>query len=184
MKTIRNFSISECIIIAFLALASISLAQERFTADTYLSLPEKYDGKKVTINVAWVDVPAVYANDEKDYRDYLVTTCALQQNQTGVTYHPRGQIIIRVPTSQAEGFVRRHGTTWNKMWYGNSAGNNRVKQVSGVFRKMKAVYGGYLDTTDGTAVDFEPRVSWLNGRYVRAPNVDDPVPVGQTKAER
>ena len=70
------------------------------------------------------------------------------------------------------------------MWYGNSAGNNRVKQVSGVFRKMKAVYGGYLDTTDGTAVDFEPRVSWLNGRYVRAPNVDDPVPVGQTKAER
>lgn len=162
----------------------IGLAQERFTADLYLALPEKYDGKKVTVNVGWVDVPAVYANDEKKYRDYLVTTCAQQQNQTGVTYHPRGAIIIRVPTSEAEAFVRRHGTTTNKMWYGNNNANNRVKQVSGVFRKMRSVYGGYLDTTDGSSTDFEPRVSWLNGRYVRARNVSDPVPVGQTKGER
>lgn len=184
MKPILKIKIFHWLLTVVLVSGASSIAQERFTADTYLSIPEKYNGKKVTINVAWVDVPAVYANDEKNYRDYLVTTCAQQQNQTGVTYHPRGQIIIRVPTSQAEGFVRRHGTTWNKMWYGNNGANNRVKQVSGVFRKMSSVYGGYLDTTDGSAVDFEPRVSWLNGRYVRAPNVNDPVPVGQTKAER
>jgi len=160
-------------------------AQDRFTAEAYLTMPEKYNGKKVTINVGWVDVPAIYANDEKGYRDFLVFTCAQQQNQSGVSYIPRGQIVMRVPTSDAEAFVRRHGTTYNKMWYGNNnRGNNRVRQVTGVFRQMKSVYGGYLDLTDGSFGDYEPRVCWLNGRYVRSPNSDEPVPVGQTKAER
>lgn len=166
-----------------LALTVTAQAQDRFTAESYLATPEKYDGKKVSLNVAWVDVPAIYANEDKGYRDFLVYSCAQQQNQGGVVYVPRGEIVIRVPTSESEAFVRRHGTSYNKMWYGTGSGN-RVRQICGVFRKMRSVYGGYLDLTDGSSADYEPRVSWLNGRYVRSPNVDEKVPVGQTKAER
>ena len=170
------------LIITYL-LPCVALGQDRFTAESYLSNPEKYNGKKVVINVGWVDVPAVYANDNSGYRDFLVTTCASQQMQSSVAFSPRGQIVVRIPTGEAEAFIRRHGTTTQKMWYGNNGGN-RVKQVSGTFRKMNSVYGGFLDTTDGKAADCEPRVCWLNGRYVRSPNSDQPVPVGQTKAER
>lgn len=182
MKTIDYKATLIVCILGFVIPCSL-LAQERFTAESYLANPEKNDGKKVTVNVAWVDVPAVYANDDSGYRDFLVVTCAQQQMQSSTTYSTRGEIIVRIPTGEAEAFIKRHGTTAQKMWYGNNGGN-RVKQVTGIFRKMKSVYGGYLDTTDGKASDCEPRVSWLNGRYVRNPNANEPVPVGQTKAER
>jgi hypothetical protein len=151
-------------------------AQERFTADYYFAAPEKYNGKGVVINVARVQVPAIYANNEAGYRDYLVTTCAQTQMTSGVSFSPRGEIVVRVPTADAEAFVRRHGTSS----YGNSS---RAKQVQGTFRQMVAAYGGYIDLTKGAASNCEPRVCWIDGRYVRAPNSDKQPATGQVRAE-
>jgi len=159
-----------------LTIIPATYAQERFTAEYYLAVPEKYNGKGVVINVARVQVPAIYANNESGYRDYLVTTCAQTQMSTGVSFSPRGEIVVRVPTADAEAFVRRHGTSS----YGNSS---RAKQVQGTFRQMVSAYGGYIDLTKGAASNCEPRVCWIDGRYVLAPNSDKQPATGQTRAE-
>jgi hypothetical protein len=170
------------ILIATLGSAGNSLAQERFTAEYYFAAPEKYNGKGVVINVGRVQVPAIYANNEAGYRDYLVTTCAQKQMTSGVDYSPRGEIVVRVPSADAEAFVRRHGTDFSKMMY-NGNSSSRVKQVQGIFRQMISVYGGYIDLTKGTAADCEPRVCWIDGRYVVAPNSGNPPATGQVRAE-
>ena len=152
-------------------------AQERHTADYYLAAPEKYNGKGVVINVARVHVPAIYANNESGYRDYLVTTCAQIQMNSGVCFLPRGEIVVRVPTADAEAFVRRHGTSISYVRI------SRSKQVQGTFRQMVSAYGGYIDLTKGAALNCEPRVCWIDGRYVLAPNSDKQPATGQVRAE-
>jgi hypothetical protein len=169
-------------VITILGSVASGLAQERFTADYYFAAPEKYNGKGVVINVGRVLVPAIYANNEAGYRDYLVTTCAQKQMGSGVGYTPRGEIVVRVPSADAEAFVRRHGTDFSKMmYYGNSS--SRVKQVQGTFRQMVSAYGGYIDLTKGIASNCEPRVCWIDGRYVVSPNSGNPPATGQVRAE-
>ena len=169
-------------ILGFLALFLLAIiptthAQDRYTAEYYLAAPEKYNGKGVVINVARVQVPAIYANNESGYRDYLVTTCAQTQMNSGVCFLPRGDIVVRVPTADAEAFVRRHGTSISYLKI------SRSKQVQGTFRQMVSAYGGYIDLTKGAASNCEPRVCWIDGRYVLAPNSDKQPATGQVRAE-
>jgi hypothetical protein len=104
------------IIANILLLANLS-AQSRFSAQSYLAAPEKYLGKSVTVNVGSVVVPAINCTTSDNFRVFLIYT----MGRNGNTYIDGGSIYVKVPLSDAEGFVRRHNNL-NKMGPANLSG--------------------------------------------------------------
>ena len=115
-------------------LSSESLAQARFSADSYLADPEKYLGKSVTVYLSDVSVPAINANTKEEFRIFRVYTSGREGND----YVGGGGIYMMVPKSDAAAFVKRH----------NQKTSNAPKNVSGIFKKFEGDTSGYTSSFD------------------------------------
>lgn len=111
-------------------------AQSRFSADSYLSAPEKYLGKTVTVYVDSVDVPAINCTTSDNFRVFRVYT----KGRNGNSYVGGGYVYMKVPLSDAEGFARRHNNL-NKMGPAN---------VSGKFSEWPTTYSDRALGSDPT----------------------------------
>jgi len=92
------------VLILSLGLAQSAFSQGRFSADSYLSAPEKYLGKNVTVYVDSVDVPAVNCTTSDTFRVFRINT----KGRNGNDYLWGGSIYVKIPKEDSEAFVRRH----------------------------------------------------------------------------
>jgi len=131
---------NNCLIIACVLSCFVSLghAQARFSADSYLADPEKYENKRVTVYISSVDVPAINASSDDDFRIFHVYTYGQEKGE----FSGGGWIYFKVPKADASAFVQRH--------------NKRTaapKNVSGTFRKWDSTvkytssFSYYIDCT-------------------------------------
>ncbi len=128
------------IMLVLLAFPLFSYAGERGSADYYLSDPEGYLNKRVSIYISSVDVPAINSSSEEDdFRIFLINT----MGQASGEYSHGGYIYMMVPKSDGAAFVKRH----------NKSTASAPKSVSGTFKKWDRAtkyttpFSYYIDCT-------------------------------------
>lgn len=90
------------------------------SASFYLNAPEKYEDKKITVYVAFVDrVAAMEGIDGVLYSAYTMS-----RDDSDTSY-----IYVLVPKDKAESFVRRYGSDFTY-----SGGNIRKLMLSGTLK--------------------------------------------------
>jgi len=96
----------------------------KYTADYYLTTPDQFEGKTVTMDVTHL-TPSRSKSHIPDIQLFHALTWDKQQ------YLPGGTIIVAVPKASVEKVVRTYGTNIEAM--SRSPGTNRLK---GVLRAM------------------------------------------------
>jgi len=131
---------NNCLIIVSVLsfLVSLGHAQTRYSADSYLADPEKYENQRVTIYINSVDVPAINSSSEDEFRIFRVSTLGQEKGE----FSYGGSIYVKVPKSDAAAFAKRHN---NK--------SNTPKNVSGTFKKWE-LSDGYQTTLFSYYIDF------------------------------
>lgn len=107
-------------------LISLAAAQD-WSAQRLLADPDKNLGKKVSLWIYKVDVPALNATADVDFRDFSVYTA--KRNNT--TYEGGGYITVRVSRKEAASFTQKYGT---------STDYRNAKQFLGVFRSDNGAF--------------------------------------------
>jgi len=125
----------------YFTLVALASAQE-WSAEKLLADPDKNLGKKVNLFIYHVDVPAVNASDDVDYRDFSVYTA----KQTMSSFEAGGYITVRVSRKDAGNFAQKYGT---------STDYKHAKVFTGIFRSEN---GRFL--VDATAVPKEAPMKW------------------------
>ena len=107
-------------------LVSLATAQD-WSAQRLLADPDKNLGKKVSLWIYKVDVPAINATADVDFRDFSVYTA--KRNNT--TYEAGGYITVRVSRKEASSFTQKYGT---------STDYKNAKHFLGVFRSENGAF--------------------------------------------
>ena len=124
-------------------------AQRISSAKELNARPEEFDGKKVQVFVGEVDFPPMTINKEKKFQDFEVSTREDGYGKVRTEYG--GKIAVRVPEEQVEDFSRLHGVRIPH------SGAVQREKIVGIFRACKTKAGGYIDLTDGSAQDIDPK---------------------------
>jgi len=128
-----------------LALAAIVSAQD-WSAEKLLADPDKNLGKKVTIFIYKVDVPAINATEDVDYRDFAVYTA--KKGRDG--FEGGGYIVVRVFRKDAGNFTKKYGASTDY--------KNAKIFTDGIFRSGNGRF--LVDATAGV-----PRTGDSMGQY-------------------
>ena len=104
-------------LVLFAFLSPAVHAQARFSAESYLASPENYLGKKVTVYVDEVRVPAINSMTEDPFRVFWIYTKGRNANE----YVGGGGIYVKVSRDQADAFAKRHNNP-NKQGPANLSG--------------------------------------------------------------
>ncbi|NDB95467.1 MAG: hypothetical protein EBZ78_04840 [Verrucomicrobia bacterium] len=123
------------------ALVVFASAQE-WSAQKLLADPDKNLGKKVNLFIYYVEVPAINATEDVDYRDFSVYTA--KQSMSG--FDAGGYITVRVSRKDAGNFTQKYGT---KTDY------KQAKVFTGIFRSENGLF-----IVDSTAVPKEAPMKW------------------------
>jgi len=118
-------------------LVSLGHSQTRYSADSYLADPEKYENQRVTIYISSVDVPAINSSSEDEFRIFQVSTLGQEKGE----FSYGGSIYVKVPKSDASAFVKRHNNQ-----------SNAPRNASGTFKKWKSS-DGYQTTSFSYYID-------------------------------
>lgn len=124
-------------------------AQKVSTGNELQAKPAEFDGKKIQIFVGQVEFPPMTINKEKKFQDFEVST--REDGYGKVRSEYAGKIAVRVPEDQVEDFSRLHGVRIPH------SGAIQREKIVGIFRANKTKAGGYLDLTDGSAQDIDPK---------------------------
>lgn len=114
------------------ALCSSAVAQESRVAGYYLNNPEKYEGKKITVNCVYVKRDEYQTGT--DYVFFRAYTASRNEYKTGY-------ITVRVQPADADRFAKKYG--FDSEW--DAAGNYRMRPLSGVFTKGDGTF--FIDYT-------------------------------------
>lgn len=115
---------------------SLAPAQENRTADYYLNKPERYIGKKITLNCAYVTRMSDSFNTDPQYVVYEAYTYG---RTSGSYNYSSGYIKVRVPVEIAEKFASKYGHS--SRW--DNSGNINTRPMSGTFSNLDSSY--FLD---------------------------------------
>lgn len=124
-------------------------AQRISTAKELNARPQEFEGKKVQVFVGEVDFPPMTINKENKFQDFEVSTREDGYGKVRTEYG--GKIAVRVPEEQVEDFSRLHGVRIPH------SGAVQREKIVGIFRACKTKAGGYIDLTDGSAQDIDPK---------------------------
>lgn len=124
-------------------------AQRISTGKELNARPEEFDGKKVQVFVGEVEFPPMTINKEKKFQDFEVSTREDGYGKVRTEYG--GKIAVRVPEDEVEAFSRAHGVRIPH------SGAVQREKIVGIFRACKTKAGGYLDLTDGSGQDIDPK---------------------------
>ena len=115
-------------IFALLSFTLVAFASAQdWSAQRLLADPDKNLGKKVSLWIYKVDVPAINATADVDFRDFSVYTA--KRNNT--TYDAGGYITVRVSRKEAGSFTQKYGT---------STDYKNAKHFLGVFRSENGAF--------------------------------------------
>jgi len=122
--------------LALMSGLSLAPAQENRTADYYLNKPERYLGKKITLNCAYVNRVSDSFNTDPQYVMFDAYTYG---RGSGYLSSSSGYISVRVPVEIADKFASKYGHTTK--WDGTY--NVNTRPMSGTFSKSDSTY--FLD---------------------------------------
>jgi len=116
------------VLLVLLSFTLVSLvAAQDWSAQRLLADPDKNLGKKVSLFIYKVEVPAINATDDAEFRDFSVYTA----KRYNTTYESGGYITVRVSRKDASSFTQKYGTSTN---YKNA------KNFVGVFRSENGAF--------------------------------------------
>ena len=124
-------------------------AQKVSTGNELQAKAAEFDGKKVQIFVGQVEFPPMTIHKEKKFQDFEVST--REDGYGKVRSEYAGKIAVRVPEDQVVEFSRLHGVRIPH------SGAFQREKIVGIFRACKTKAGGYLDLTDGSGQDIDPK---------------------------
>jgi hypothetical protein len=114
------------LVVLSFTLVSLAAAQD-WSAQRLLADPDKNLGKKVSLLIYKVDVPAINVTADVDFRDFSVYTA----KRINTTYESGGYITVRVSREEASSFTQKYGT---------STDYKNAKHFLGVFRSENGAF--------------------------------------------